>query len=111
MTYYRRFIAVNIFVFFLIVLQFFLSDRAVYLLLWNVRLGYEHAGLDFWFNSISVHAPKAPIFVVGTHLDQVSLSELPVDEMSQRYPQIAGFHFISAHTGEVRVYLVLTLEK
>lgn len=53
--------------------QFFLSDRAVYLLMWNIRLGHEHAGLDFWLSSISVHAPKAPIFVVGTHVDQVVL--------------------------------------
>jgi GTPase SAR1 family protein len=53
--------------------QFFLSNRAVYLLLWNIRLGYEHAGLDFWLSSISVHSPQAPIIVVGTHLDQVNL--------------------------------------
>lgn len=37
--------------------QFFLSSRAVYLLVWNVRLGSEYANLDFWLNSISVHAP------------------------------------------------------
>ena len=43
----------------------------MYLLLWNVRLGYEHAGLDFWLSSVSVQAPKAPIFVVGSHVDQV----------------------------------------
>ena len=54
-------------------LQFFLSNRAVYLLLWNVRQGYEHAGLDFWLSSIACHAPKAPIIVVGTHVDKVSL--------------------------------------
>ena len=53
--------------------QFFLSNRAVYLLLWNVRLGHEHAGLDFWLSSISVQCPKAPIFVVGSHIDQVSM--------------------------------------
>jgi hypothetical protein len=53
--------------------QFFLSNRAVYLLMWNIRLGYEHAGLDFWLSSISVHSPQAPILVVGTHLDQVGL--------------------------------------
>ena len=52
-------------------MQFFLSNRAVYLLLWNIRLGYEHAGLDFWLSSIACHAPKAPIIVVGTHVDQV----------------------------------------
>ncbi|KAL8560611.1 hypothetical protein ACOMHN_062576 [Nucella lapillus] len=80
--------------------QFFLSDRAVYLLLWNIRLGFEHAGLDFWLSSISVHAPKAPIFVVGTHVDQVSKVELPMREMKQRYNQIADFHFVSSFSGQ-----------
>lgn len=52
--------------------QFFLSpNRAVYVLLWNVRLGYEHAGLDFWLSSIKVQAPGAPVFVIGSHIDQV----------------------------------------
>lgn len=51
--------------------QFFLSNRAVYLLLWNVRLGHQHAGLEFWLSSIECHAPKAPIFLVGTHIDEV----------------------------------------
>ncbi|XP_067667740.1 uncharacterized protein [Haliotis asinina] len=80
--------------------QFFLSDRSIYMLLWNIRLGHEHAGLDFWLNSISVHAPKAPIFVVGTHVDQVSKVEIPVKEMQSRYPRIAGFHFVSSHSGQ-----------
>jgi len=51
--------------------QFFLSNRAVYLLLWNIRLGYEHAGLEFWLSSIACHAPKAPVLIVGSHRDQV----------------------------------------
>ncbi|XP_041374603.1 uncharacterized protein LOC121387519 [Gigantopelta aegis] len=80
--------------------QFFLSDRAVYMLLWNIRLGFEHAGLNFWLSSISVHAPNAPIFVVGSHVDQVAKVELPTKEMQERYPQIAGFHFVSSHTGQ-----------
>ncbi|XP_013415785.1 uncharacterized protein LOC106177527 isoform X2 [Lingula anatina] len=80
--------------------QFFLSDRAVYLLLWNIRQGHEHAGLDFWLNSIAVHAPKAPILVVGTHLDEVSKVEIPVEEMQEKYSQIKGFHFVSSHSGQ-----------
>ena len=48
-----------------------MSNRAVYILVWNVRLGYEHAGLNFWLQSIACHAPDAPIFVVGTHIDEV----------------------------------------
>ncbi|XP_064618850.1 uncharacterized protein LOC135482601 [Lineus longissimus] len=80
--------------------QFFLSNRAVYLLLWNIRLGYEHAGLDFWLSSISVHSPQAPIIIVGTHLDQVSNYVIPQIELKKRYPQIVGFHFISTWSGQ-----------
>ncbi|XP_077989757.1 uncharacterized protein LOC144444214 [Glandiceps talaboti] len=80
--------------------QFFLSNRAVYLLLWNTRLGVEHSGLDFWLSSIAVHAPKAPIFVVGTHADQVSKVEMHTEELKRRYPQIAGFFLTSAVTGQ-----------
>ncbi|CAD5114014.1 DgyrCDS3176 [Dimorphilus gyrociliatus] len=50
--------------------QFFLSNRAIYILLWNVRLGYEYAGLNFWLNTIGRHAPNAPILLVGSHIDE-----------------------------------------
>ncbi|XP_025083170.1 uncharacterized protein LOC112557488 isoform X2 [Pomacea canaliculata] len=80
--------------------QFFLSNRAVYLLLWNVRLGYEHAGLDFWLSSIACHAPKAPVLVVGTHCDKVEKSVIPSAELKQKFPQITGFHFVSSYTGD-----------
>ncbi|XP_076085942.1 uncharacterized protein LOC143056672 isoform X1 [Mytilus galloprovincialis] len=80
--------------------QFFLSNRACYLLLWNIRLGFEHAGLDFWLNSIACHAPKAPILVVGTHCDKVEKSRIPQKELMATYPQIAGFYFVSSYSGE-----------
>ncbi|PAA48002.1 hypothetical protein BOX15_Mlig030627g5 [Macrostomum lignano] len=80
--------------------QFFLTHRAVYLLLYTVRTGYEHAGLDFWLSSISSHAPNAPILVVGTHSDQVEKGDnLPQDTFQARYPQIYNFHQVSSHTG------------
>ncbi|KAL5014229.1 hypothetical protein ScPMuIL_008499 [Solemya velum] len=79
--------------------QFFLSNRAVYLLLWNVRLGYDHAGLDFWLNSIACHAPKSPILVVGTHVDKVAKSKIPTEELQRCYPQIAAFHYVSSYSG------------
>ncbi|XP_060069823.1 uncharacterized protein LOC132549872, partial [Ylistrum balloti] len=96
--------------------QFFLSNRAVYLLLWNIRLGYEHAGLDFWLNSVVCHAPKAPIIIVGTHCDKVEKSKIPQDELKRKYPQIADFFFVSSYTGEgiaaLKEFLVnLTLQQ
>ncbi|PVD34730.1 hypothetical protein C0Q70_06007 [Pomacea canaliculata] len=79
--------------------QFFLSKRAVYLLLWSTRQGFEHAGLDFWLSSVASHAPKTPIFVVGTHCDQVPKADIPMEELKARYPQIVGFHFVSSVAG------------
>jgi hypothetical protein len=45
--------------------------QAVYMLLWNMRMGFEHAGLDFWLSSVACHCPNAPVIIVGTQLDQV----------------------------------------
>ena len=50
---------------------FLLSNHAVYLLVWNSRLGFEHSRLEFWLSSVSSHCPEAPIFLIGTHIDQV----------------------------------------
>jgi leucine-rich repeat kinase 2 len=69
-------------------------------LAWNIRLGAEHAGLDFWLSSICCHAPNAPIFVVGTHSDQVSRVDLRQDDFQRRYPQIAGFFNVSTTTSD-----------
>ncbi|XP_013400345.1 probable serine/threonine-protein kinase roco5 [Lingula anatina] len=80
--------------------QFFLSSRAVYLLLWTTRSGYEHAGLEFWLSSIASHAPGAPVFVIGTRADEVDKPEIPMEKLQKKFPQIAGFHFISSLTGQ-----------
>lgn len=80
--------------------QFFLTNRSVYLLVWNVRLGAQHSGLDFWLNSINCHAPSCPIFIVGTHIDQVSKFDLPIEKYKSKYSQIVGFHFVSSFDGK-----------
>lgn len=79
--------------------QFFLTNRSIYLLVWNVRLGAEHSGLDFWLNSIDCHAPLCPIFIVGTHIDQVNKYDLPMENLKKKYPQIGGFFFVSSSSG------------
>lgn len=88
-------------------------------MVWNVRLGSEHSGLEFWLNSIGCHAPLSPIFLIGksfkkfyivteiilknlnlgTHIDEVNKYELPIEKLKQRYPQIAGFYFVSSVSG------------
>ena len=80
--------------------QFFLTSRAVYLLLWTTRLGHEHAGLEFWLGSIACHAPKTPIFIIGTHCDKVAKIEIPEDHLKYCFPQIVGFHYVSSLSGQ-----------
>jgi len=88
-----------------------LAKKAVYVLAWNIRLGAEHAGLDFWLSSICCHAPNAPIFVVGTHSDQVSRFDLRQDDLKRRYPQIAGFFHVSTQTGDNVTELIESIIK
>lgn len=79
--------------------QFFLTNRSIYLLVWNVRLGAEHSGLNFWLNSIDCHAPQCPIFIIGTHIDEVSKFDISAEKLQQKYPQIVGFYFVSSANG------------
>jgi leucine-rich repeat kinase 2 len=58
-------------------------------------MGSEYSGLDFWLSSITCHAPGAPIFVVGTHIDEVFKYAIDANSLKERYKQIVGFHFVS----------------
>ncbi|GAM26449.1 hypothetical protein SAMD00019534_096240 [Acytostelium subglobosum LB1] len=55
--------------------QFFLSERSIYLLLWDASKPAEESRVDFWLQSIRTHAPKSPVVIVGTHLDSLSESK------------------------------------
>lgn len=62
-------------------------------------MGAEHSGLEFWLSSIECHAPSCPVFVVGTHIDEVNKYELNTEVLKKRYPQIVGFYFVSSFNG------------
>ncbi|CAF4077014.1 unnamed protein product, partial [Rotaria sordida] len=91
--------------------QFFLAKQAIYVVAWNMRLGAEHAGLDFWLSSIRCHAPNAPIFVVGTHIDLVIRADLREEDLQRRFPQIVGFFNVSTTKGDNLNELIETIIK
>eukprot|EP01133_Synstelium_polycarpum_P007241 gene7241-8418_t len=49
--------------------SFFLSERAFYLVTYDINREPQAANLDFWVGSIRARAPTAPIYVVATHID------------------------------------------
>ncbi|XP_060116064.1 leucine-rich repeat serine/threonine-protein kinase 1 [Heteronotia binoei] len=52
--------------------QCFFTDKALYVVVWNLALGEEAiANLQFWLLNIEAKAPNSVVLVVGTHLDLI----------------------------------------
>ncbi|KAM8762163.1 leucine-rich repeat serine/threonine-protein kinase 1 [Acanthopagrus schlegelii] len=52
--------------------QCFFTDKALYMLIWNLALGEEAvANLQTWLLNIEARAPNSAVVVVGTHLDLI----------------------------------------
>jgi internalin A len=69
--------------------QFFLTNRSLFLLIWNSRLGWEQGKLRYWLDIIKARAPESPVILVATHINDRPV-DLPVNELRQEYPQIAS---------------------
>ena len=76
--------------------QCFLSERSLYLLLFNLKDG--DAGvqeLSPWLNNIALRAPMSCVLIVGTHLDEIQPHEreAKADAVLQKVGDLAGaFH-------------------
>lgn len=79
--------------------QFFLSDRSLFLLLWNSRQGWEHAKLPYWLDIIQARAPRARIILVATHTEARPV-DLPLGELRATYPQIVDSLSVDNRTRE-----------
>ncbi|KAL6112664.1 lrrk1 [Pungitius sinensis] len=52
--------------------QCFFTDKALYVVIWNLALGEEGvANLQTWLLNIEARAPNSAVVVVGTHLDLI----------------------------------------
>lgn len=80
--------------------QFFLTNRSLYALVWNARMGFEQCKLYYWLDMIAARAPQSPILIVATYLDE-RRPGLPFAEIRQSYLNVVDEHFeISNETGE-----------
>ncbi|WP_216591440.1 COR domain-containing protein [Streptomyces brasiliscabiei] len=64
--------------------QFFLTDRSLFLLLWDAQIGWEGSKLHYWLDMIKARAPQAPVVLVATHLGPRP-PDLPLDELQETY--------------------------
>ncbi len=79
--------------------QFFLTNRSLFLLAWNARLGFEASKLYYWLDTLQALAPESPVLLVATWIDERD-AELPITELRRNYPQIIGQCEISSKTGQ-----------
>ncbi len=79
--------------------QFFYSERALFILVWNARVGYEQSKVSSWLELIQARAwiPadglsgreewRVPLLLVATHAD-VWPADIPYDELVRQFPRI-----------------------
>lgn len=81
--------------------QFFLSDRSLFLLLWNNRLGWEQGRLRYWLDIISARAPESPIVLVATNAPADGRpADLPLGDLRTEYPRISASVSIDNEAGD-----------
>ena len=82
--------------------QFFLTRRALYLVVWNARQGQEHDEVEGWLRRIRLRAgPDARTLVVATHCAE-RLPELDYPHLEQMFPgMLPGTWFeVDSRTGQ-----------
>ena len=79
--------------------QFFLTNRSLFLLVWNARLGHTQGRLFYWLDMIQARAPKSPVIIVATHTDERPES-LPFTDIQRTYPNVVAHIAISNASGD-----------
>ena len=75
--------------------QFFLTNRSLFVLVWNARYGYAKCDVVKWLDTIELLAPDSPVMIVATHVDERPEADLPFEDLKKKYPQIVGEWWVS----------------
>ncbi len=71
--------------------QFFLTNRSIFLLVWNARqdVGKRGGNLQYWLEMIQSRAPESPVILIATHCDQEP-ARVSIDYWKDQFPNICG---------------------
>ena len=78
--------------------QFFLTDRSLFILVWDARHGHEQGRLPYWLETIQARAPDSPVLIVAAHVDERD-ADVPRAELMRQYPQVVGHFEVSNKDG------------
>ncbi|SDI09796.1 small GTP-binding protein domain-containing protein [Chryseobacterium taeanense] len=79
--------------------QFFLTNRSLYLLVWEARTDQHLISFDYWLNVIRLLSNNSPIIIVLNKIDERIIN---IDERSlkAKFKNIVSFHQVSASSGQ-----------
>lgn len=78
--------------------QFFLTSRSLYLFIWEARSDQDIVNFDYWLNIIKLLSNGSPVLVVMNKSD-VRFKSIDQAAIQKEFPNVIGFHNISAKTG------------
>lgn len=79
--------------------QYFLTEKSVYLFVWNARPDDDLYSFDYWLNVIKLLSKSAPVIVVQNKCDERT-KEIDYKGYSEKYNNIVGYYNTSAITNE-----------
>jgi small GTP-binding protein len=78
--------------------QFFLTERSLYLLVWNARKAKDYDSIYYWLHTIEAFGGKSPIILVMSKKNE-SDDDLNLRDLRSKFPQIKNYQKIDSKDG------------
>lgn len=77
--------------------QFFITERSLYLLVWDALAEEEYGRIDYWLKTIQSFAAQSPIIIVVNKCDKDigRIRRIDIEDYQSRFPQIKDVFYVS----------------
>lgn len=77
--------------------QFFLTERSLYIFVWDARQEEEYGRIDYWLNTIQSFANDSPIIIVVNKCDETrkNVKSIDFEDLKKNFPQIINLFNVS----------------
>ncbi|MEK3761305.1 COR domain-containing protein [Paenibacillus sp. FSL P4-0338] len=80
--------------------QFFLTNRSMYILVWDARQEDEYGRIDYWLNTVESFAGESPILLVINKCDErKNIKHVDLKSLQNKFPQIVDAYKVSCSNG------------
>jgi internalin A len=79
--------------------QFFLTERSVYLLVWNARRTKDYDNIYYWLHTIEAFGGNSPIILVMSKMNEID-DDLNLKDLKNKFPKIIDSLKVDSKDGE-----------